>query len=166
MTMDIEIKEIRGIPDPQFVGEALEFLEPYFYESMFEDCDMYDIEMSIAYIDNSIRRDDKHFLKVTRGDELIGICMFGLGWSFWNRPMLALETLYVKPEYRGIGLGRQLLKAAKRLAEIHNYMLVESVSTSGFEGKDTEMFTNSMIKEGFRPVGRTCIWINPNKGDK
>ena len=51
------------------------------------------------------------------GTEIVGFALFFHNYSTWlTRPGLYLEDLYVKPERRGLGVGRALLAALARLA--------------------------------------------------
>jgi GNAT superfamily N-acetyltransferase len=51
------------------------------------------------------------------GTEIVGFALFFHNYSTWlTRPGLYLEDLYVKPERRGLGIGRALLAALARLA--------------------------------------------------
>jgi len=58
------------------------------------------------------------FARVATADNLIvGMALYYRSFSTWTgRPGIYLEDLYVKPAYRGLGIGRALLAALARLA--------------------------------------------------
>ena len=57
--------------------------------------------------------------------EIIGYSLFFWKYSTWNGRCLWMEDLYVKPEYRGHGIGRQLFIEVMRFAERHSCHRVE-----------------------------------------
>lgn len=51
------------------------------------------------------------------GGEVVGFALFFHNYSTWlTRPGLYLEDLYVKPSFRGLGIGEALLRQLARLA--------------------------------------------------
>ena len=60
------------------------------------------------------------------GDEPAGFALFFQSFStFVGRPGLYLEDLYVRPDWRGRGLGRRLLTHLARIAVDRNYGRME-----------------------------------------
>ncbi len=58
--------------------------------------------------------------------EVVGIAVWFLSFSTWlGRHGIYLEDLYVRPEYRGLGLGRSLLRALAHIAVQRGYGRVE-----------------------------------------
>lgn len=56
-------------------------------------------------------------LLAIEGKRAVGMALFFRNYStFLARPGIYLEDLYVEPEFRGRGLGKQLLQAVARLA--------------------------------------------------
>ena len=56
-----------------------------------------------------------------QGDDPAGFALFFHSFStFLGRPGIYLEDLYVKPEFRGIGIGRAILVYLARLAKERN----------------------------------------------
>ena len=54
--------------------------------------------------------------------EVVGIAIWFLNYSTWlGKPGLYLEDLYVKPEYRGHGIGLGLMKTLARLCAENGY---------------------------------------------
>jgi len=55
------------------------------------------------------------------GGTMVGFALYFFGYSTWEgRPVLYLEDLFVKQAHRGLGLGRQLMRAlAVRAQEAH-----------------------------------------------
>jgi GNAT superfamily N-acetyltransferase len=58
------------------------------------------------------------FARVATSDELVvGMALYYRSFSTWTgRPGIYLEDLYVRPAYRGLGVGRALLASLARLA--------------------------------------------------
>ena len=52
---------------------------------------------------------------------MVGFALYFFGYSTWEgRPVLCLEDLFVKPEHRGAGLGRRLMRTlAARAQDAH-----------------------------------------------
>jgi GNAT superfamily N-acetyltransferase len=58
--------------------------------------------------------------------EVVGIAVWFLSFSTWlGRHGIYLEDLYVRPEYRGLGLGKSLLRALVHIAVQRGYGRVE-----------------------------------------
>lgn len=56
-------------------------------------------------------------LLATDGDSAVGFALFFYNFSTWlGRAGIYLEDLYVKPEYRGRGIGKTLLKSLAKIA--------------------------------------------------
>ncbi|KAM9788570.1 thialysine N-epsilon-acetyltransferase-like [Neosynchiropus ocellatus] len=49
-----------------------------------------------------------------------GYALYYFTYSTWSGPSLYLEDLYVKPDYRGMGLGKQLLANVAKVGRDHN----------------------------------------------
>ena len=59
-------------------------------------------------------------------DETAGFALFFPNYSTWRgRPGLYLEDLFVRPEYRGLGIGRELLRHLARIARERGYARME-----------------------------------------
>jgi GNAT superfamily N-acetyltransferase len=62
----------------------------------------------------------------THDDEVVGIALWFLNFSTWRGEHgIYLEDLYVSPEHRGLGLGRELLAALARECVAHGYERLE-----------------------------------------
>lgn len=61
-------------------------------------------------------------------NEIAGQTIFFKNFStFVGRPGLYIEDLYVKPQYRGLGIGKALLNEVIKMAKEHNFGRVEWV---------------------------------------
>ena len=59
-------------------------------------------------------------------DEVVGVALYFTNYSTWSgRDGLYLEDLYVKPEARGLGLGKALLQRIARIAVARGCARVE-----------------------------------------
>ena len=64
-----------------------------------------------------------------RGNNIVGFALFFTTFSTWSgHPGIYLEDLYVIPEERGKGIGKQLLAELARIAIAHGYKRLEFVS--------------------------------------
>lgn len=148
---------------PELIGKIMEVLQRYHEESPYSQTGEICTEGSIAYLVYMAR--DHHLLYAeTENGEIVGVCIADGGKSFWKQGELTIGTFYVVPEYRGTRLGRMFLQAIKQLVIKYDYMSAGGCSTSGFGGKVEKQFENMMVKEGFVPTGRACIYYNPKKG--
>ena len=63
-----------------------------------------------------------HVLICCADDKPIGLAIYFLNFSTWlGKNGLYLEDLYITPDYRGVGAGKQLLKYLAKLAVANNY---------------------------------------------
>lgn len=61
-----------------------------------------------------------HALVAERDDTPAAVALYFFTWSSWvSRNGLYLEDLYVRPEYRGLGMARELLSQLARIAVQH-----------------------------------------------
>lgn len=140
------------------VGPIMETLEGYFRESSYHDMDPMDIEQSILFIAECVEKG--HVILGDCEGKIGGVVLCGSGLSFWSRPELFIHTFYVMPEWRGTEMGRMLVKALVQIIKKHNYMFATAASTSGFGSTVEKQFENMLVREGFTPMGRACIYFN------
>ncbi|GAA5041461.1 GNAT family N-acetyltransferase [Nocardia callitridis] len=96
------------------------------YEHARDEC-----TVTAAQLDTALFCDDpKLFAHVVVAEgaqrEVLGCAVWFLNYSTWNGVHgIHLEDLYVRPEYRGRGFGKQLLVALAREAADQGYSRVE-----------------------------------------
>ena len=80
------------------------------------------------------------------GDEEIGFVLFNHGFSAHKgRPSIYLECIYVVPEYRGMGVGTELMRELSRIARERDYVRVEGCAPDWNPGSGR--FYNSLGAE-------------------
>ena len=60
------------------------------------------------------------FLAVNDSDEIIGMALYFFAYFTWVGKSLYLDDLFVKPEFRGMGIGQDLLDKIFKLAKTEN----------------------------------------------
>ncbi len=99
--------------------------------------------------------DPKAFCHVAEADgAVVGMALWFLNFSTWlGRHGLYLEDLYVRPAYRGRGLGRDLLATLARIAVERGYQRVEWVVLDWNE--PAHAFYRSL---GAEPMDEWTVW--------
>lgn len=77
--------------------------------------------------------------------------------SFFVEPELAVEIFYVKPEYRGKGVSRQLVEQIALHADAYGIKSVQTSCLSGISGANNAMFVNLWKKFGFSELGSVMM---------
>lgn len=57
------------------------------------------------------------FVAVSPDDQIIGYATYFFGYYTWTGKSLYMDDLYVKPEFRGVGIGTRLIKRVIDLAK-------------------------------------------------
>ncbi len=69
-------------------------------------------------------KQEKHlfgcYVAVSETEEVVGIALYFFAYFTWIGKSLYLDDLYVKPEYRNLGIGSELLKHIFKLAKDEN----------------------------------------------
>lgn len=61
------------------------------------------------------------FFVAEKNNQIVGIALFYIRYSTWKGPMLYLEDIVVKEEYRRFGIGHQLFKQVALICAERNY---------------------------------------------
>uniref|UniRef100_A0A914DSM4 N-acetyltransferase domain-containing protein n=1 Tax=Acrobeloides nanus TaxID=290746 RepID=A0A914DSM4_9BILA len=78
-------------------------------------------EINEDILANDLRRHACYAFIAFHGEELAGMTLYYLGYSTWQGQYIHLEDLYVRPQFRGNGLGKKLIKAVAKVAYENNY---------------------------------------------
>lgn len=135
-------EEIRGLIYPGF-----------FEESAF--CGMtFDPEQTLEQVKSWI--DGLCLIAVDEG-KIVGFTA-AVGYrSFFVEPELAVEIFYVKPEYRGKGVSRQLVEQIAVHADAYGIKSVQTSCLSGISGANNALFVNLWKKFGFSELGSVMM---------
>jgi GNAT superfamily N-acetyltransferase len=105
---------------PQDIPIILELIrELAEYEKLLEECIASEEQLEVALFGDN----PKVFSKVAEIEgDIVGFCLYFLNFStFLGKHGMYLEDLYVKPEFRGSGIGKALLLDLAKECETKGY---------------------------------------------
>lgn len=143
------------------ITEIAKALESYDWESQYKLYEPINPTRLILWIASFI----EHNLVIIGEAEgkVGGVLMANIEYSLWDRPECSMSLFYVLPEWRGTPMGNKLFEAWIETIKKRNYMFGTCGSTSGWGEKVEKQFENMAVKHGCQPIGRTCIYFNPNQ---
>lgn len=115
------IKVVRGdLQDPVAQESFLTLLDAYMRHPMGDSRPMRD-ELRPILIQDLKANPHCHVFFAVDGNQHVGIAICFQGYSTFNaRPLINIHDLFVQEEYRGQGVGLELLKAVERFGRKFN----------------------------------------------
>lgn len=149
---------------PEDLVELIVIGQKYFLESKYNGRRKPDWSLYAYTLDQKIK--DNLLIVARHDNKIVGFVILSVSYWLFPEGDLAEDILYVAKEYRGTAAYKGLRAAIRGIEERMNPALTWGGSTSGFDdgGRNTKMYTNSLIKEGFEPLGTACVKIHPQEG--
>lgn len=129
----------------------------YFNETIYSGLE-YDPVSTRGYIREWI--DGGYCFYATCNGEVVGVLSFFIHQTYYKQNECEVIMFYVKPEHRGTGLSRTMVKLIDKLCKESGKVHVIYVSSaSGKGGNNDALFTNLFKKFGFKVLGTELIKV-------
>lgn len=140
------------------VVEIRDFLyENYFKESIYSSNMQYDADASLEYITSWL---GEIFYIMRIEGKIAGVFAASIANTYYKRPECQVIVFYIHPDYRGIGVSREMVEYLTKLCDAENVAAIYTTSASGIGEKNNELYTNLFGKFGFQKLGTELVRFN------
>lgn len=139
------------------VVEIEEFLGGnYFNEVVYSSVMEYDPLATRRYITEWLFGGD---CVIARGedDSIVGVFSTFITTTYYKQPECEVIIFYVRPDYRGTGLSREMAKYLVKIADIYEVGAIYTSSASGIGKTNTSLYANLFKKFGFQELGTELV---------
>lgn len=99
-----------------------------------------------------------HFkLLAIDGKKIVGVAMCSLMYTWWKRPEGGIDFFYLRPEYRGTKVAREMVKLCIEMLSVHKCGTIWTNVLSGINAKNDNMYSNLFKKFGFKDLGNPAL---------
>lgn len=133
--------DLDGIQDLLYPG--------YFQESTYNKL-TYDHESTRGVIKNWL--ENVCFVGKS-GDEIVAVVSMYYLRSFYKEPEADIEMFYIRPDFRGTGLSRDLVNCIVQNADANGCKVIYTGCASGINRKNDSLYANLFKKFGFSVLG-------------